>query len=127
MEIIVKEFYNGCGNKIQLSSDVLSKAIEQYKIGTNNLENSFGFLLEDRKLPLEMSLSDITHKISSIEQDGDNALKCEIVTIKTPTNVLEEILNILPEGLKPVASGWVDEDNEFHIHSINFIPNTIEI
>lgn len=127
MEIIVKEFYNGCGNKIQLSSDALSKAIERYKIGTNNLENSFGCFSEYRKLPLQMSLSDITHKISSIEQDGDNALKCEIATFKTPTNILDKILNNFPEELKPVASGWVDEDNEFHIHSINFIPNTIEI
>lgn len=126
MEILVKEFCDGYGRNVKIPSDVLSKAIERYKTETNNLENSFGCLLEYRKLPLQMSLSDITHKISSIKQNGDNSLICKIETFKSPLNVLDEILNILPEGLKPVASGWVDENGEYNIHSINFVPNVTE-
>ena len=126
MKILVKQFRDENGKNYKIPSDALSKAIERYKKDTNNLEYSFGGLSEHRKDTIPDISFDITHKISSIEQNGDDCLICEIETFKSPLNVLEEILENEPETLIPVVSGWADENGEYNIHSINFMSNIPE-
>ena len=124
MEILVKQFRDENGKGIKLNSDVLSKAIERYKTETNNLEYSFGRLSEHRKDAIPDISFDITYKISSIEQNGDDSLICEIKTVKTPINVLEEMIK--NEKVTPAVSGWRYPNGEYYIYSINFVPNVME-